>query len=161
MWVRSPPSTPWRVNMNEQLYQDWIDALESDEYLPNTHSLKSKDVSNKFCCLGLICNIYDPIYWTRVIEHGYYDEYEYLGFSYGLPDLLVEELNFETELGIFNVSDLSENLRDFIKIHELEFSDNQSSLAYINDHIPNPFPFIAKILRERPPSLFANEQETV
>src|SRR6056297_2776684 len=43
--------------------QKWIDALRSGKYEQNISALRSND--NKFCCLGVLCDIYDPTKWRN------------------------------------------------------------------------------------------------
>lgn len=42
--------------MNENIKNKWIEALRSGEYEQGTGQLKSLD--NKYCCLGVLCEIY-------------------------------------------------------------------------------------------------------
>jgi hypothetical protein len=47
--------------MEASLKQKWIDALRSGEYEQGKQYLKSMD--NKFCCLGVLCDIIDNKKW--------------------------------------------------------------------------------------------------
>ena len=132
--------------MNEQLYQNWIEALESGRY---TSAFQSLRIENKFCCLGVLCDVYDHDQWTP--NH---DRYSYLGKTGTLPTQLIEELNLSSKLGDFKIRELSPNLQH--KLQQFQFES--CSLSKINDRVPDPFPLIAQILRERPKSLFKNEQ---
>ena len=131
--------------MYEQLYQEWIEALESGRYTPAIHSLR---VENKFCCLGVLCDVYDQARWVTQD-----DRYYYCGSAGVLPAQLIEELNLRSELGCFKIDDLSPNLQHEMQRYKFRYPD-YCSLAELNDRDPDPFPLIAKILRERPKSLF-------
>lgn len=43
------------VQMNQRIKSLWVEKLRSGEYEQGRHQLKS---GNKFCCLGVLCNIY-------------------------------------------------------------------------------------------------------
>ena len=46
-----------------ELWQKWIAALRSGKYEQGKGILR--DSSDKFCCLGVACNIYDPDGWEK------------------------------------------------------------------------------------------------
>ena len=143
--------------MNEQLYLAWIDALESGDYIHTRYHLRN---GNAFCCLGVICNLVNPDSWTPIEKnyspHKYPDIDAKSGFNgKSLPAQIMRLLNFRNQEGSFNLEELSLELRVEIlsKMHHL--SGTHTSLMAINDEIDNdPFSIIAKVLRERPPSLF-------
>jgi hypothetical protein len=69
--------------MDAQLKQQWIDALRSGKYQQAKHKLKGED---GFCCLGVLCDVYDPNSWGRLEEIK--DDvfgYNFKGFSPALP----------------------------------------------------------------------------
>jgi hypothetical protein len=41
--------------MNPQIKQKWVDALRSGEYQQGQYCLRT---DNKFCCLGVLCDLY-------------------------------------------------------------------------------------------------------
>lgn len=43
----------------------WIAALRSGRYQQGEHVLRSED--NKFCCLGVACNLIDPSAWDSQV----------------------------------------------------------------------------------------------
>ena len=138
--------------MNEQLYQEWINALESDRYLPTINFLRVKD---KFCCLGVLCDIYDTYQWVQINEA----DYSYLERNEVLPSLLVNELNLRSDLGHFTLEDLSPELQLEVSKYRFQYTEREyigcnCSLTEINDRAPYPFPIIANVLREQPKSLF-------
>ena len=144
-------------NMNEQLYQEWIDALESGDYTFTSNVLRS--IRDEFCCLGVLCDIYDPSIW----KPNKLWAYEYLHSSSCLPSILVAELNLTSATGMFRTEDLSPELQDIVEPYTLppmrfyidyNYKEYDCALSEINDYHPDPFPIIARILRERPRSLF-------
>ena len=50
--------------MNE-LRKRWLEALRSGKYEQGTDALRREE---KFCCLGVLCDIYDPSGWKGVSE---------------------------------------------------------------------------------------------
>jgi hypothetical protein len=50
--------------MNADIKQRWLDALRSGKYRQGSRVLRSE--SNKYCCLGILCELVDPTGWRRV-----------------------------------------------------------------------------------------------
>lgn len=46
--------------MDSEVKQLWIDALRSGKYKQGLGKLRD---SNNFCCLGVLCDLYDPDLW--------------------------------------------------------------------------------------------------
>ena len=69
-----------------ELFDEWVEALRSGDYLQTTRKLKQ---NSRYCCLGVLCNIVDPSKWR--LEFGFINEvYAYTtddeaGVAY-LPD---------------------------------------------------------------------------
>lgn len=66
--------------MDKTIKAQWIAALRSDEYEQGVGKLRNAD--NKFCCLGVLCDVVDPSGWDRTDES---DDWEYGGFAGDLP----------------------------------------------------------------------------
>lgn len=49
--------------MKTDIKENWVAALESDKYKQAKGSLRSPD--DRFCCLGVLCDIIDPEVWER------------------------------------------------------------------------------------------------
>lgn len=66
--------------MNPEIKQKWIEALRSGKYAQTTKVLKTFD--NRFCCLGVLCDIINPNKWVENKTYPQYMEYklEYQGF---------------------------------------------------------------------------------
>lgn len=47
--------------MNAEIKQRWLDALRSGKYRQGSRVLRSE--SNKYCCLGILCELVDPAGW--------------------------------------------------------------------------------------------------
>lgn len=49
--------------MNTEIKENWVAALENDKYKQATGSLRTPE--DRFCCLGVLCDIVDPEGWER------------------------------------------------------------------------------------------------
>ena len=73
--------------MNKEVKQAWIKALRSGEYEQGTGYLRSED--NKFCCLGVLCDIMKDrlgLEWNLVGHR-----YEMYGAACNLPGIVYAE----------------------------------------------------------------------
>lgn len=50
--------------MDSSLKQKWVRALRSGKYKQATGALRNED---GFCCLGVLCDVYDPDKWVQPI----------------------------------------------------------------------------------------------
>lgn len=50
-------------NMDSELKQKWLDALRSGQYEQGRGTMRTED--NKFCCLGVLCDLLDPGEWEQ------------------------------------------------------------------------------------------------
>ena len=50
--------------MNPTTKNLWLEALRSGKYKQGTYALRDED--NCFCCLGVLCDVIDPVGWTDV-----------------------------------------------------------------------------------------------
>jgi hypothetical protein len=48
--------------MDAELKRKWVEALRSGKYEQASGKLR---VGNKFCCLGVLCDLVDPEKWNR------------------------------------------------------------------------------------------------
>lgn len=84
----------------------WIEALQSGKYRQGKGFLHRK---NRFCCLGVLCNIYDNSRWEKVDnlkEHFLYDgtnEKEFLEYrirrKFGIPFSVMTRLMYMNDMG--------------------------------------------------------------
>ena len=157
--------------MNEQLYQKWIDALESGEYKDGRQFLRyDHNNDTMYCCLGVLCEVSKLGTWVSYPNENFqaYSIDDDIIDNFALPEKLAEEMSFKTPNGDFNLSDLSNDLLPEILYH-VELAGGLDiklvediSLVEINDRfvprddsdITSPFTLIAKVLREAPESLF-------
>ena len=135
--------------MNTELYNNWIEALDTYKY--TRAELRNTTTPDCFCCLGVLCDIYDPNQWVQKKDVFAYGAGPY-AVKGSLPNVLVEQLQLKSGVGHFNLEDLSVNLQN--EIRKYTIPRNPVTLTYLNDTIPDPFPIIQRILKERPPSLF-------
>jgi hypothetical protein len=65
--------------MNKEIKKLWVDALNSGEYEQGKKKLRNKD---KFCCLGVLCNLHaqahPEIAALQQYEDAYMEEQSYL-----------------------------------------------------------------------------------
>lgn len=88
--------------MNEELKRKWVNALFSGEYKQGRGALRGGENNDEFCCLGVLCDIYDSSFWD--------------GFLYDVNDCTLPDFILEaTNLKVSNESDLI-NLNDAEKL---------------------------------------------
>ena len=172
--------------MTTELYNNWITALTSGKYTAGNDMLRDRKTGHEdlYCCLGVVCDLSKLGRWEISVdeEEFYYrtddnkditvdavielqgasNDNLFVSMHY-LPNDVQHELNLRTNDGTFSFGELSEELRDIITENltfALDFSRSDSiSLANINDEYPAQIVFevVAKILEERPQSLFRPE----
>ena len=76
--------------MNKEYKEKWIAALRSGKYKQGTGSLRKND---KFCCLGVLCDIVDSSKWELPRSEGTPIVYD-SRTSY-LPEKIKNNLNIE------------------------------------------------------------------
>jgi hypothetical protein len=109
--------------MNPEIKAKWVAALRSGEYKQGHTYLRNRD--NKFCCLGVLCDIIDPTLWTQ--EQKFETSFSYLGRLAELPGSLQEEFelgnmgthpNLDQSLASMNDGGCSfEEIADIIEKH--------------------------------------------
>jgi len=51
----------------KELIKKWCDALESGKYIQGTEVLRKKENNiEKYCCLGVLCDILEPSKWSVI-----------------------------------------------------------------------------------------------
>jgi hypothetical protein len=75
--------------MQSELKQKWVEALRSGKYEQGKNNLRN--VNNNFCCLGVLCDLVDPIKW----EEGDRESRFYNGHKAFLPDAIQESAGLE------------------------------------------------------------------
>lgn len=75
----------------------WVQALRSGQWEQGTEFIRSRD--NKFCCLGVLCDLGRKKNWLPIQKdhEGYF--YDYLGLTSDefLPGKLPEAIGLESE----------------------------------------------------------------
>lgn len=64
----TPPAQPREylpATVDLELAWRWIEALERGDYAQTIQRLRSGD---RFCCLGVVCDIADPTAWTGTLR---------------------------------------------------------------------------------------------
>ena len=86
--------------MDKKIKKKWLKALRSGKYKQGRDALR---IGNKFCCLGVLCDLVDSGPWVEAGDD--FDDYYYYAYEYYfLPDKVVEE----SKLGIEAQEKLSE-----------------------------------------------------
>lgn len=99
--------------MDRKIRDKWVEALRSGEYKQGQNALRTND--NKFCCLGVLCDVVDANCWTT--RGGVY----YYGLQrYTLPRQLMEtlQLSIPQEAMIIELNDTGhtfEEIADYIE----------------------------------------------
>lgn len=106
--------------MNREIRDQWVEELESGRFPQGRNVLRSTD--DKYCCLGVLCEI---AVQAGVIEppiEATYDAYKYGGWSVGsLPDSVLAWSGLD--------------YREQIKLSD--FNDSGYSFDYIAKYIRN------------------------
>lgn len=74
--------------MNQNIKQLWLKSLRSGEYQQTKHMLRDDESRNRFCCLGVLCDLHSKetgVNWSRDnIGH-----YSYGDSEATLPNMVV------------------------------------------------------------------------
>jgi hypothetical protein len=107
--------------MNAYVKQLWVEALRSGHYKQGKGQLRS--TKNTFCCLGVLCDLYDKQAWTKP------DVYTYLYHGEGI--LLPP--------AVYNWADITS---------DGQLGPGESTLMYFNDKAGLSFAKIADLIEE-------------
>lgn len=110
---------------------EWLEALESGKFEQGQTCLK-KD--NKFCCLGVACELSGITAIPAAIASSGVVRYKYLGERHYLPQEIVDRLKFRSNQGC-------------------AFGEPHMAIAILNDE-GKTFKDIAAIIRENPSKYF-------
>ena|SRR6185312_5054794 len=76
--------------MDAELKQKWIDALRSGQYEQGNGQLRTQD--DKFCCLGVLCDIINPHGWGHYNDGTFEDKDWGFGPDFAFSDYLPDDL---------------------------------------------------------------------
>lgn len=129
--------------MKQEIAMQWVEALESGEYKQGKLQLRKyggKDKPNKFCCLGVLCNLHALAHPEVAATQT--KPYSYLGHDLGLPPAVVAWADMGSRgrgidggLGEFHF--------------DLDDAPNANSLADLNDQYGYSFQQIAEVIRQK------------
>jgi hypothetical protein len=116
--------------MHSDIKQLWVEALRSGEYIQDRGQLRS---SRGYCCLGVLCDLYDPAGWAT---YGHsYDE----AMRLALPE------NVAAWAGIMNDPYFISNSPDYADfVNETRL--NWIYLTSLNDDARMSFAAIADVI---------------
>lgn len=75
--------------MNQQIKEKWLEALRSGKYKQGSFRLR-KSEGNRFCCLGVLCDLYFEDHDEDWVEGVYGWEANEIGEMYVLPRRVME-----------------------------------------------------------------------
>lgn len=119
--------------MNKEIAQEWIAALESGEYKQGKHQLNGP---GGFCCLGVLCDIHAKK------THGVWTESDFAGHEFYLGERNYLPLAVAAWAGIGNVQ--KGNRGEYLNPR---LSDG-TPLSLLNDIDKLHFTEIAAVIRE-------------
>ena len=111
----------------------WVHALRSKQYAQTTGTLCKEGKSyDKFCCLGVACDLYQQEKGDLIIENHHYcvDELSYDGCTGSLPIKVQTWLGLTTRMGDYDCKDLTvenDNGKSFKQIAQI-IEDNEKEL---------------------------------
>ena len=135
--------------MNKDIRDRWIAALRSGKYKRGAGMLrrKSQDGRDGFCCLGVLCDVYDPDpEWKDPGPGGNAYEYGDQAMVGALPTAIQETVGMDGG-GTFRVDSLPAELKE--RIWNVVPGVRCVSLADLNDHGAS-FELIADIIEAVP-----------
>jgi hypothetical protein len=112
--------------MKARIKRRWVKALRSGKYVQGHHALRTHD--DKFCCLGVLCDIYDPKAWKQT-DRGEHNRYSYLTAEIQLPSKVQKWADIDA------CGRLSENARRTL----IHLNDDGMSFAEMADIIEENF----------------------
>lgn len=78
--------------MKPEWKQKWIEALRSKKYVQGRGRLRT--TSNRFCCLGVLCDLVNPYGWT--LNPDYEKYYEFYGRGAYAPESVLDVTGLTT-----------------------------------------------------------------
>ena len=115
--------------MNKTVKNKWIEALRSGEYEQGICSLR-KD--NKYCCLGVLCDLYGKENDTPWVKYVSEEEFRFLGHNKWLPKEVRDWAGVD-----YNRVSLPKCIGDRTDLVQL--NDSGCSFDYIADVIEEQF----------------------
>jgi hypothetical protein len=91
----------WSLIVLNDNAKKWVEALRSEKYKQQTKSYLR--VGNKFCCLGVACDLYQKeVGDLKELASGSDDRYYYNGMASYLPEIVQNWLGISTWSGSYN-----------------------------------------------------------
>lgn len=127
--------------MKQDIKDQWVNALESDEYTQGFGELRTTAFG--YCCLGVLCDL--------AVKAGV-AQWAELGPS-GWAVIPIGKTLQDTDNSGLGTSIVPEFLREWSGLESgnpwIKFGDELLSLGHINDNKNKTFPEIAEIIREQ------------
>lgn len=116
-----------------ELEAKWIEALTSGQYAQGEgklHIMAMDDEPDKYCCLGVLCDVYDPSGWKKIDSTTAYAYVSKMNKEYP-PSFIVDEAG----------------LRQTTDRETSEMSNPVTNLTMLNDTYHLTFAEIAAVVR--------------
>jgi len=126
--------------MNKELVRQWVEALRSGKYKQGRLSLR--DINDKFCCLGVLCDIAKGnlnLDWRLGTSEDIC--YEIEDTTTVVPESILEFLGVNIHKAFINAGDLRYDLG-------IPSNESKMSLIDLNDYYKVSFNEIADIIEE-------------
>ena len=115
--------TPLEHNkINQEFKKKWIAALLSGEYEQGVGLLRNED--NKFCCLGVACNLIDPTKWIYTEKDQLERALDKPAFGWGdertiyyIPDELRDQIGLD-RVDMKHLAEINDSCIDFVATAE-------------------------------------------
>ncbi len=115
--------------MDTTIKAEWLAALRSGKYQQTKGSLRN---GNRFCCLGVLCDVVNPKNWR--------DDDSYLDQDNVLPGTIVENFDIYDVNPVVHVTEeekqlvLARSADEMLTHDKLSLSENRQRLASLNDY---------------------------
>ena len=152
-----PDMTPYvyegeLLELQKVLIRKWYEALRSKKYVQGESALRPEEET--YCCLGVLCDIYNPSRWTKKVEGGggfdCYFHY-YWGDHADVPD--DPAFSFLSLLAHINAEkwpNLHAPMGGALHVHNI--------FTQLNDDLGWDFESIAEVVKEMFPQAWEGEE---
>ncbi len=107
--------------MNKEIKEKWVGALRSHTYKQGKNVLRDGD--NKFCCLGVLCDVVDPAQWRKT-KHYSREDFSYYGEICTLPLTISKEYGISRDL-----------VNQLIGLNDFEHASFEEIADYIEENL--------------------------
>ncbi len=102
--------------MNKAYKEKWLKALIFGDYKQGKRALRT---DNKYCCLGVICNVINPNGWVRGKNFDSHNQYAFISNKFRSASVLPENVSIRIGLSsaaMDKLTDMNDKGKDFKEI---------------------------------------------